>query len=55
MKILAVYGSPDRGGDWYQLSGRMKTFIDRWSDTINPDFSSDLEGKGWLSCRPTRD
>jgi multimeric flavodoxin WrbA len=31
---------------WYQLSGKMKTFIDRWSDTINPDFSSELGGKG---------
>ncbi|MBD3218788.1 MAG: hypothetical protein GF310_10955 [candidate division Zixibacteria bacterium] len=31
---------------WYQLGGKMKTFVDRWSDTINPDFSSDLKGKG---------
>lgn len=31
---------------WYQVSGKMKTFLDRWSDTINPDFSSDLAGKG---------
>lgn len=31
---------------WYQLSGRMKTFVDRWSDFINSDFSSDLAGKG---------
>ena len=31
---------------WYQLSGRLKTFVDRWSDTLNPDFSSDLKGKG---------
>ena len=31
---------------WYQLSGRLKTFVDRWTDTINPDFSSDLSGKG---------
>lgn len=31
---------------WYQLSGKLKTFVDRWTDTINPDFSSDLAGKG---------
>lgn len=31
---------------WYQLSGKLKTFLDRWSDTLNPDFSSDLAGKG---------
>ncbi len=31
---------------WYQLSGRLKTFVDRWCDTLNPDFSSDLAGKG---------
>ncbi|MGM8225010.1 flavodoxin family protein [Cellvibrio sp. ARAG 10.3] len=31
---------------WYQLSGKLKTFVDRWTDTINPDFSSDLRGKG---------
>ncbi len=31
---------------WYQLGGKMKTFVDRWSDTINTDFSSDLNGKG---------
>ena len=31
---------------WYQLSGRLKTFVDRWADTLNPDFSSDLAGKG---------
>ncbi|HDS01287.1 MAG TPA: flavodoxin family protein [candidate division Zixibacteria bacterium] len=31
---------------WYQLGGRMKTFVDRWADTINTDFSSDLMGKG---------
>lgn len=31
---------------WGQMSGKLKTFIDRWTDTINPDFSSDLKGKG---------
>jgi multimeric flavodoxin WrbA len=31
---------------WYQLSGKLKTFLDRWSDTLNPDFSSELAGKG---------
>ena len=31
---------------WYQLSGKLKTFVDRWTDTLNPDFSSDLKGKG---------
>ena len=31
---------------WYQLSGKLKTFLDRWTDTLNPDFSSDLAGKG---------
>ncbi len=31
---------------WYQVSGKLKTFLDRWSDTLNPDFSSELAGKG---------
>ncbi|MEN8189339.1 MAG: NAD(P)H-dependent oxidoreductase [Thermodesulfobacteriota bacterium] len=31
---------------WYQVSGRLKTFLDRWSDTLNPDFSSSLGDKG---------
>ena len=31
---------------WYQLSGKLKTFLDRWCDTLNPDFSSELAGKG---------
>ncbi|NIP41613.1 MAG: NAD(P)H-dependent oxidoreductase [candidate division Zixibacteria bacterium] len=31
---------------WYQLGGKMKTFVDRWADTINTDFSTDLKGKG---------
>lgn len=31
---------------WGQMSGKLKTFVDRWTDTINPDFSSDLKGKG---------
>ncbi len=31
---------------WCQVTGKMKTFIDRWTDTLNPDFSSDLGGKG---------
>lgn len=31
---------------WYQLSGKLKTFVDRFSDFINSDFSSDLAGKG---------
>ena len=31
---------------WYQLSGKLKTFVDRWTDTLGPDFSSILAGKG---------
>lgn len=31
---------------WGQMSGKLKTFVDRWTDTINPDFSSDLKNKG---------
>ncbi|BCD97029.1 flavodoxin family protein [Marinagarivorans cellulosilyticus] len=31
---------------WCQMTGKMKTFVDRWTDTINLDFSSDLGGKG---------
>lgn len=31
---------------WYQLSGNLKLFVDRWSDFINPDFSTALKGKG---------
>ncbi len=31
---------------WYQLPGTMKLFVDRWSDFINPDFSTELKGKG---------
>lgn len=31
---------------WYQLSGKLKLFVDRWTDFINPDFSTQLKGKG---------
>lgn len=31
---------------WYSVSGKMKLFLDRWSDLINPDWSSRLKGKG---------
>jgi multimeric flavodoxin WrbA len=31
---------------WYQMSGKLKLFVDRWSDFINPDWSTDLNGKG---------
>ncbi len=31
---------------WYQLTGKMKIFLDRWSDLINPDWSTELKGKG---------
>ncbi|OGC78253.1 MAG: hypothetical protein A2Z27_02005 [candidate division Zixibacteria bacterium RBG_16_50_21] len=31
---------------WYQLSGKMKLFVDRWSDFINSDWSTGLKGKG---------
>jgi multimeric flavodoxin WrbA len=31
---------------WYQLPGALKLFVDRWSDFINPDFSTELKGKG---------
>jgi len=31
---------------WYQLSGKLKLFVDRWSDFINPDWSTGLKGKG---------
>jgi NAD(P)H-dependent FMN reductase len=29
-----------------QVSGRTKCFLDRWCDTLNPDFSSTLAGRG---------
>jgi len=31
---------------WYQVSGKMKLFIDRWTDMMNPDWSTELKGKG---------
>lgn len=31
---------------WHQLSGKMKLFVDRWTDFINADRSTDLKGKG---------
>ncbi len=31
---------------WYQLCGALKTFVDRWTDLLNPDFTSELAGKG---------
>jgi len=31
---------------WYQLSGKMKLFIDRWTDLMNPDWSTGLKDKG---------
>ncbi|MFC1855487.1 flavodoxin family protein [Thermodesulfobacteriota bacterium] len=31
---------------WYHLSGKMKLFLDRWTDMMNPDWSTELKGKG---------
>lgn len=31
---------------WYQVSGKMKIFLDRWTDLVNPDWSTELNGKG---------
>jgi multimeric flavodoxin WrbA len=31
---------------WGQLTGKMKVLVDRWSDFIEPDFSTGLKGKG---------
>ncbi|OGX53383.1 MAG: hypothetical protein A2267_01655 [Omnitrophica WOR_2 bacterium RIFOXYA12_FULL_38_10] len=31
---------------WYQMSGKLKLFVDRWTDFINPDFTTALKGKG---------
>lgn len=31
---------------WYQLPGPLKTFVDRWSDFLTADFSSELAGTG---------
>jgi len=31
---------------WYQLSGKTKLFLDRWTDFMNPDWSTGLKGKG---------